>query len=425
MFCPNTIQTQKPSSSESNPRSSHAEFLSPFGDRHRADASLQSFNTTPCVPPVAGSLPDPPVALQDPFNSTWHNDTRVDLYFWMRLSDEQKEAEEPDEQTQRVVDYIEAENDYTEAVMVHTEDLKDILYNEMVNRKSEEESDSAPSRSNGYWYYSKFEIGSAYPSYYRKPVGEEVLFEDSTGTEELVLNVTLLAEGHDFFDLGAYVVSDDTTRVAFTVDTVGRRQYTIMFQDIGGLLYPEEIPNACPYIVWAGDNRTLFYVTNKAQTLRPYRVYRHELSASVDEALAGNAMNGTVDDVLVHEETDEMTYIFIDRTKSKDFIRIYSWQRLSDEIRVVDAYNPTSSDHLLIQARQSDLKYDVVHRDDYFYIRTNADNATNYQLIRTPANATNITNWETVIPHREGVFLNPIVEIFRDLSRLSRGGREN
>jgi oligopeptidase B len=343
--------------------------------------------------------PTAPDAKQIPLELTEHGDTRVDDYFWMRLSDEQKNAETPDAQTQDVLDYLVEENDYIDAALKHTEGLQEVLFDEIVGRIKKDDT-SVPVKDRGYWYYTRFEEGKEYAINCRKPAGEETKYDECTGEEEVMLDQNELAEGHDYFAVGGMGVSDDNRLLAFGVDTVSRRQYTVHFKDLStGEMLEDEIPLTTGGATWAADNSTVFYTRRDPQTLRSYQVYRHVLGTSTEE------------DVLVFEETDETFSCGVYRTKSDAFLVIYSSQTLSQDYRVLSADDPTG-EWQVVQPRERDLEYGISHYGDHFYIVTNWE-AKNFRLMRTPVGATSKENWEEVIAHRDDVFLEGI-EIFKD-----------
>lgn len=340
-----------------------------------------------------------PVAKKVPFEMTEHGDTRVDDYFWMRLSDAQKEAQTPDAQTQDVLDYLAAENDYIDSKLAHTEGLQQTLFDEIVGRIKKDDR-SVPVRNRGYWYYSRYEEGKEYAINCRKPAGDEVRYEGCAGEEEVMFDQNEMAEGHDYFAMGGMRVSDDNNLVAFGVDTVSRRQYTVRFKDLStGELLADEIPLTTGGATWAADNKTVFYTRKDPQTLRSYQVYRHVLGTPVE------------DDALVFEETDETFSCGVYRTKSDEYLVIYTSQTLSQEYRVLKADDPMG-EWRVVQPRERDLEYGISHYGDHFYIVTNLD-AKNFRLMKTPVDATTKDNWEEVIPHRDDVLLEGI-DIFKD-----------
>jgi oligopeptidase B len=329
-------------------------------------------------------LVNAPVAKKIPKELTLHDDTRIDNYFWMRLSDDQKNAENLDSQTQDVLNYLNQENEYLEGVMSHTNELQDELYNEMVSRIKKDDQ-SVPVKDNGYLYYSRFEEGGDYALYCRKKI-------DGDGKEEIIFNGPEMAKGYAYYGIGSQSVSEDNKLMAFAIDTVSRRRYTIYFKNLAtGEILTDNLSNTSGSATWANDNKTVFYTTKDPETLRADKVYKHVLGTSQD------------DDVLVFHEKDETFNIGVGKSKSDAFIAIYSIQTLSTEVRVLDANTPNGKWNV-IQPREKNLEYSIDHYGDHFYIRTNLD-AKNFRLVKTPVIATTKDNWVDVIPHRENVFL--------------------
>jgi len=328
----------------------------------------------------------PPKAKKVPFEITTHNDTRVDDYFWMRLSDDQKNAEEKDDQTKEVIAYLEAENNYLEEVLKPTETLQNTLFNEIKARIKEDES-SVPVQKNGYIYYTRFEKGEDYHLSCRKKVGSE--------KEEIMLNIPQMAKGHDYFAVGSENISSNNGILAYSVDKVSRRQYTLHFKNLTtGEILSDKIENTTGGATWANDNKTIFYTKNDPVTLRSYQIYKHILGTDQKE------------DVLVFEEKDETFNCFVYKTKSSAFIMIGSGQTLSTEYQFLDANNP-SGEFKILQARERNHEYSIDHFEGSFYIVTNWE-AKNFRLMKTSVENTQKENWEEVIPHREDVLLEGI-----------------
>ena len=336
--------------------------------------------------------PQPPIAKIIEEKVITHGDTLIDNYFWMRLSDEEKNAESPNEHTQDVLDYLNAENAYTDAVMEHTAMLQDDLYEEIVGRIKQDD-ESVPYLINGYSYYTRFEEGEDYPYYCRKKEGEDHV-------EEIMLDGPAMGKGQSYFALGDQSVSENNELLAYSVDLVSRRQYTIHIKNlITGEMFSDEIENTEGDITWANDNKTIFYTKKDPITLRANRIYRHELGTSMEK------------DVLVFEEKDETFTCGVFKTKSKRFLMIGSHQTLSSEYRFLDANTPLG-EWKVIQPRERDLEYHVDHFENEFYITTNL-NAKNFRLVKTPINKTTKENWFEIIPHRVDVLLEGI-EIFKN-----------
>ncbi|SFZ82650.1 S9 family peptidase [Tenacibaculum maritimum] len=334
-----------------------------------------------------------PIADKEPKKLEKHGDVRIDNYFWMRLSDEQKNAAEKDSQTQKVYDYLNAENAYFDKMTFNTKDFQEELFEEMKGRIKEDDA-SVPYKSNGYFYITRYEKGSQYPIYSRKKRTLEAI-------EEILFNVNDEAKGHDYFQLGGLNISPDNKLAAFAIDTVSRRQYVIKVKNLEtGEIYPDEIKNTTGGSVWANDNKTLFYTKKDPLTLRSSKIFKHILGTSPD------------DDVEVFEEKDDTFGVFVTKTKSKKYIVIGSYSTVSSEYQVLEANDPTGN-FKLIQPRERDLEYDIAHYQDCFYIKTNKDGAINFKLMKTPENKTEKENWVDVIPHREDTLLEDM-SIFKD-----------
>jgi len=324
---------------------------------------------------------------------TIHNSTRIDNYFWMRLTDEQKIADNKDAQTQKVEAYLNSENDYFNKVTASTNNFQKDLFEEMKARIKEDDT-SVPYFSNNYFYITRFEKGSQYPIYSRKK-------EKLEAEEEILFNVNIEAEGHEYFQLGGLNVSPNNTLVAYATDTVSRRQYTIQIKNLEtGKILSDQIENTTGGSVWSNDNKTLFYTKKDPLTLRSSSIYRHILGTDSSE------------DIVVFEEKDETYNTYVYKTKSHKFIVIGSSSTLSSEFRIISADNPYGN-WKIIQPREDNLEYSLAHYGDYFYIQTNKDNATNFKLMKTPVNKTTKENWVDVIPHREKTLLED-VSIFKN-----------
>jgi oligopeptidase B len=324
----------------------------------------------------------PPVAEKIPHELF---DNRIDNYYWMRLSDEQKNAATPDEQTAKVLDYLNKENEYTRAVLKHTEDLQKTIYDEIVGRIKKND-ESVPYLDNGYYYYTRFLEGKEYPVYYRKKGSLDA-------AEEQLLDVNKIAEGQKYCSVVGLSVSRDNRILSYGVDVVSRRRYTIYFLDlITAQLLPDRIENTTGGTIWATDNKTVFYTTKDPETLRSDRVWRHELGPKVEN------------DKEVFYEDDETFSVYLEQTKSRKYILINSTHTLASEVRFIDASNP-QGEFKILEPRKMNHEYNVDHLGNAFYIITNADSARNFKLMKTPDNKTTFENWTEVIPHRNDVLL--------------------
>jgi oligopeptidase B len=324
----------------------------------------------------------PPIAEKIPHEVF---DGRTDNYYWMRLSDEQKNASTPDEQTVKVLDYLDKENEYLKAVLKHTEELQNTIYNEIVGRIKKDD-ESVPYLDNGYYYYTRYFEGKEYPVYYRKKGSLD-------GPEELLLDVNKIAEGQKFCSVTGLDISRDNKIMSYGVDFISRRRYTIYFLDLTtGQLLPDMIANTTGGTVWAEDNKTVFYTTKDPQTLRSDRVMRHKLGTAAEN------------DKEVFFEADETFSVYLSETKSRKYILINSSHTLASEVRFIDASRP-EGELKVLEPRKMNHEYSVDHLGNSFYIRTNADGARNFKLMKTPDNKTAYSNWTEVIPHRNDVLL--------------------
>ena len=327
-----------------------------------------------------------------PHINIYHKDTVVDSYHWMRLSDSQKESENPDDQTKNVLNYLESENNYLKNKMSDTESFQTTLFDEFVSR-IEQDDQSVPFSFNGYTYYTKYSKGDDYSKHYRKR-------NVANAKEELMLDLPEMAKDFNYFALGDKSVSEDNNLLAYSIDVLSRRDYTIFLKDLTtGEILEDKIPNTTGSITWANDNKTFFYTKKDKITLRSNKIYKHIVGTNSSE------------DVLVYEEKDETFGCFIYKTKSRKYLMIGSYQTLSNEYQFLDANTPDGQ-WQIINKREKDLKYSVSHFGDKFYIKTNW-NAKNFRLMETPVNLTTKNNWKEVIPHREDVLLRSI-DVFKN-----------
>lgn len=328
---------------------------------------------------------NPPTAKKTPHELTMHGQTRTDNYYWLN----QRENAE-------VIAYLEAENAYTNEYMAHTNEFQQKLYDEMLGRIQQTDI-SVPYKLNGYYYYTRFEEGSEYPIYCRKKDNLEAV-------EEVMLNGNEMAEGYAYFEIGGWQISRDNNLLAFSVDTVSRRQYTLYVKNLTtSEIYTDAIPNTSGNMAWANDNKTLFY-SIKDETLRPYKVLKHNLGSSPSS------------DVEVFHEADPTFYAYVMKTKSMKYIVIGSTSTMSSEFRFQDADKPETA-FTVFQERQKDMLYSIDHFADHFYIRTNLE-AQNFRLMKTPLDKTAIPDWTEVIPHRNDVLLEDF-DVFSNYLALS------
>ena len=334
----------------------------------------------------------PPIAEKQPYEMIKHNDVRVDDYYWMRLTDDQKKAENYDEKTQKVVDYINNENIYTQESLKHTNKFQDKLFDEIVGRIKKDD-ESVPYFSNGYFYYTKYEPGKEYAINCRK---KGTLDSD----EEIILDQNILADGKDYFAVGGWSVSPNNEWLAYSTDYVSRRIYTVHFKNLlTGETIQNAISNSSGSVAWANDNRTVFYTSKNDVTLLSEKIWRHKLGSD------------SKSDKMVYHEKDDTFYNGVYRSKSGDYIIIYNQSTLVSDFHILNANNP-DGDFMNFSPREKEHEYSIDHYQDKFYIISNWD-AKNNRLMETSETKTSKKNWKEVIPHRDDVHLLDM-EIFKE-----------
>ncbi len=321
----------------------------------------------------------PPKAKKIPHKMVEFGNERIDNYYWLN------QRTNPE-----VIKYLEDENAYLNAKMAHTKNLQKKLYDEMVGRIVQDD-ESVPYLDNEYFYYTRYEKGKEHPIYCRKK-------SNLKSKEIIILDVNKLAAGHKYYKVSGRSVSTNNEWLAFGVDTLSRRIYTIHFKNLKtGEVISENIPNTTGYAVWANDNKTLFYST-KDSTLRPFKIFRHTLGTDPKN------------DTEIYTENDPTFRTFVTKSKSGEFIFIGSSHTLASEYRFINANKPYGK-FKIIQPRIMGLEYSVAHFGNYFYIKTNL-NAENFKLVKTPINKTNKKYWKDVISHRKDVLLDDF-ELFK------------
>ena len=312
---------------------------------------------------------------------TAHGEVRIDPYYWLN------ERENPE-----VIQYLEQENAYCDFVMKDTELLQRELFEEMKSRYKEDD-ESLPYFFNEYWYITRYEKGTEYPVFTRK-------YQSQENEEELLLDVNILADGHDFYDVGGISISLNNEIMAYSEDITGRRIYTTHIQNLKTKEKLEEkLENTTGRIVWANDNEHFFYI-QKNEHLRAYKIYRHRLGTSQEE------------DILVFHEEDEAFDVSVFKTKSLEYIFIASSSTVSDEHRFIPAAD-VFAEWRIVQPREEGLEYAVEHYENDFYILTNEGGDYNFKLVKTSVDTPYKENWVEVIPHREEVLLEGF-EIFKN-----------
>ena len=332
-----------------------------------------------------------PVAEKIPVDVGMHGDKRIDNYYWM--NDYFKKGP----LSEKVIAYLKEENNYTDTVLSDIRSLRDTLFNEMKARIKEKDQ-SVPVFDNGYYYYTRYEEGKQYAIHCRKKGTLDA-------PENILLDLNEMAESHPYYEAEGFKVSPDNKLLAFAVDTLSRRQYTIYIKNLEtGEIYKDAMYPAAPAMEWANDNKTLFYTENNPETLLTEKIKRHFIGTD------------SKDDKTIYEEKDKSNYLYLGKLRSKKFIFINSGATMSSEIFYLDAGKP-DDDFKTIQPRMKDVKYYVDEQDGKFLILTNLE-AKNFRLMETPVNKTAVENWKEIVPHRSDVLLEK-VHAFRDFYVLS------
>lgn len=318
------------------------------------------------------SLVTPPKANKVPHVMTEHGDTRTDNYYWLR-DDSRKDP--------KVLDYLNAENAYTESVMKEGKALEETLFNEMVSHMAQND-ESVPYIYNGYTYRTIYQEGKDFPIYQRKPVNSESEWE-------VLVDGNERAKGHEFYQLGDLTISPDNRRIAIAEDKEGRRNYNVAYKDLSDNTWKENVlTNISANLVWANDSKTLFYVDKDPQTLLPYQIYRHQYGTDRKQ------------DVKIFEENDDRFYTWMGKSKSEDYILVSIESSTTSESRLIDA-NAPEKPMVIFSARQEGREYDIDHFNGEFYIRSNHESEL-FGLYKT---ASIDKPWKTVIAPQKDVDL--------------------
>jgi oligopeptidase B len=326
------------------------------------------------------TLPPPPIARKEHKETALHGVVLADDYAWLR------DKENPD-----VTAYLEAENAYAEAVMAPLAGLREELYREMLSHIKQTDV-SVSYRDGGWWYYSRTEEGLQYGIYCRKRGGPDG--PDADAAEEVLLDGNELAKGHAFFSIGDTDITDDGRWLAYSTDTTGFRQYTLHIKDLATGETLQDQVERVGSVVWAADNRTLFYTVEDEQQKRQYQLWRHDLAAKFAE------------DKLVFEEDDERFNVAAGRTRDGQYIVVEAASHTTSESRVVAANDP-SGQFRIVAPREDEHEYSLDHRNGLWFIRTN-DRGRNFRLVTAPSETPGREHWTELIAHRDAIMLEDV-----------------
>lgn len=351
------------------------------------------------IAPFSMFADEAPVAEKRPVEIEQHGETRVDNYAWLRDDNWQEVLREPEVLREDIRKQLNAENGYYESATGELEQLRDTLFEEMRGRIKEDDS-SVPAPDGPYAYAVRYREGGEYPIYVRTPRegGEETILFD--GDAE--------GEGEDFFRVTSVDHSPSHEMIAYGVDRLGSEYYDIRVRIIeSGEEYEETIPSTDGGSVWAADSKSFYYV-ERDDNQRPKRVKHHILGTDASE------------DRLVYEESDDTMFLFVGKSQSREYIFIGSGKGSTSEFRYLRADAAPGTEPVLIAPKAEDELYYVAHHGDHFYIRTNADDAVDFKIVRAPVDDPGRDNWEDWLEHRSGVYISGFVPFADRIVLLER-----
>jgi len=325
-------------------------------------------------------MPNPPIAPSESHIRHLHGAATEDPWFWMRAVDDP-----------RLAAVLEAENAYTEAVTAPQSDLRETLFHEIKSRVQESDL-SVPARRGKWWYQTRTEEGRAYPIHVR-------FADDGSGSPpgddtdaRVILDENVVAEGHEYSQVGAAAVSPDASLLAWSVDHTGDETYTLHVRDLDSGVDRAEIVEGTSYgLAWSADSNWLFYTTMDA-TRRPDRVWRHQLGSDQSS------------DTVVFAEDDERFFVHVEANRSDDWVVVSSQSAVTGEVHLLDAHDPTGPLRRVVERRQ-DVEVSIEAHRDRLFLLTNADGAEDFALFSVDPHDPD-AEWQTVIPHERGVRLD-------------------
>ena len=329
---------------------------------------------------TSNKQPTPPIAHRHPHPTNLHGHTLQDDYFWLR------EKSSPE-----VIDYLNAENAYTNAVTAPLKPLEEKLYNEMLSHIKETDV-SVAYRSGGFFYYMRTTEGCQYPTHCRRAatsLAPDTPYDESQ-PEQIILDVNKLAEGQPYMSLGAMAVSPDGRLLAYTTDNTGFRQYTLHIRDLANSSESLQVAERVGSLAWAADSSTIFYTVEDEATKRHNQLFRHSVDTPSEH-------------ILIFEEIDERYNVGVGRTRDGEYIILESASHITSECKVLPAREPLGEFRLLAP-RVENEEYFIDHRNGHFYIRTN-DKGRNFRLALAPDASPGRESWTELLPHREDVSL--------------------
>ncbi len=316
----------------------------------------------------------PPITARHRVVHRAHGDERIDEYAWLR------DADDP-----AVIAHLEAENAWTEHTLAHLGPLRARVYEEIVARVQQSDT-SAPVRHGPYVYYTRTVEGRQYAMHCRR--------SQAGGIEEILLDENAVADGHTFFHLGDAEISPDHALLAYSVDFSGAELHGLRFRDLTtGADLPDVIDGVYYSLAWSSDAAYIFYTRTDA-AMRPWQVWRHRIGDPPDI------------DALVYQEEDERFFASVALTRSNGLIVISLNSRITSEVHVLSADDPTG-ELLVVEPRRQGIEYSVDHHADRLFIVTN-DAAVNARLMTAPLRSPGRAHWREFVPHRDAIKLESV-----------------
>ncbi len=366
------------------------------------DTATTSKTMTDSMPkPFSMLTADAPLADKRPVEIEQHGTVRIDNYDWMRDENWQEVLRNPEQLDEDIREHLDAENGFYEAATDDLEPLRERLFEEMRGRIKEDDS-SVPLPDGDYAYAVRFREGGEYPVYVRTP--------RAGGEETILYDGDLEGKDEAFFRIASVGHSPDHRLIAYGVDRLGSEYYDIRVRIVeSGEEYPETIPSTNGHVVWAADSKSFYYV-ERDDNQRPKRIRHHILGTEAS------------DDPIVYEEPDDSYFLGVDKSQSGEYVFINIRKGTSSEYRYLRADAEPGTAAALIAPRREDELYDVEHHGDHFYIKTNADGAVDFKIVRAPVENPGRENWQDWLPYRAGIYIGSFVP-FQD--RVVRLEREN
>jgi oligopeptidase B len=321
----------------------------------------------------------PPRAVQRPHRTEHHGVMLEDPYHWLR------DPAYPQVGDTAILAHLEVENAYFNGVMAPLQTLVETLFTELKGRIKEDDA-SVPVEQHGWLYQWRFEAGAQYRKWYRKPV--------AGGSEHLLLDEPALAQGKEFFKLGALSVSPDGRLLAYAVDESGAERFTLRVKDLAsGQILPFEIPETMGPPVWSADSRVLLYTVLNAEW-RPYQIKAHVLGEPVAQ------------DRLLYQETDSGFRVALGKAQSEELIFLATGDHVTSEIRFVPAADPFA-EPAMIAPRVAGRQYDADHDGAHLYLRVN-DTHRNFRIVRTPLATPGPEHWQEIVAGSDAQYLRHV-----------------